>query len=55
MQEMIELCLKRINDLEKRLEKYYQLLKVENELDFILKGTYFLKEEIEQVMSGNYE
>ena len=54
MQELIELCLKRITDLEKLLEKYYRILKVDNELDFILKGTYFMDEELENVMTGNY-
>ena len=54
MQEMIELCLKKINDLEKKLEKYFQLLKVENELDFVLNGTYLRSEELENIMLGNY-
>lgn len=54
MIEMVELCLKKINALEKRLENYYQLLKVENELDFILKGTYFIEDEMNSIMTGNY-
>jgi len=54
MEELIEMALKRISDLEKRLEKYFQLLKVENELDFILKGTYLTNEDIDNILSGNY-
>ena len=54
MEELLELALKRISDLEKKLEKYYHLLKVQNELDFILKGTYVLNTDIEEVLSGNY-
>ena len=54
MQELLELCLKKIDDLEKKLEKYYQLLKVENELDFIFKGTYITEEEFKNVIQGNY-
>lgn len=54
MQELIELCLKRIADLEKKVEIYYQLLKVDNELDFILKGTYITDDELEVLLTGNY-
>lgn len=54
MEEVLELALKRIDDLEKKLEKYYQLLKTENELNFILNGTYLLNEDIEKILQGNY-
>ena len=54
MQELLELALKKIDVLEKRLEKYYSLLKVENELDFILKGTYILQEDYDAVLAGEY-
>ena len=36
MQEDLDLALKRISELERRLEKYYQLLHIDNELDFVL-------------------
>lgn len=52
--ETLENALKRISDLERKIEKYYQILKIENELDFILKGTYVLQEDIDNIMSGNY-
>lgn len=55
LREMVELALKRIDDLEKKLEKYYQLLEVGNELDFILRGSYILAEELPPVLTGNYE
>ncbi len=54
MEEMLELALKKIEDLEKKLEKYYHLLEVKNELDFILKGSYVFKEDIDNVLTGNY-
>lgn len=53
-EEMMTLALKKIEDLNKKLEKYYDLLRVENELDFILKGTYIFNEEIDNIMFGNY-
>ena len=52
--EALELALKRIADLERKIEKYYQLLKTENELDFILKGTYVLQGDIDNIITGNY-
>ncbi len=54
MQELLELALKKIDVLEKRLESYYNLLKVDNELDFILKGTYILQEDYDSVLAGEY-
>lgn len=53
MNELIELALKKIDMLEKKLEKYIEILKIDNEIDFILKGSYVLQEEIENVLSGN--
>ena len=49
-----EMLLKNITEIERKIEKYYQILKIENELDFILKGTYVLQEDIDNIMSGNY-
>ena len=54
MEEMLTLALKRIDELEKKLERYYNLLKVENELDFILKVTYLVEADMQNIMSGNY-
>lgn len=54
MQNEIETLFKRLNNLEKKLEKYYSILFVENELNFILNGTYVLQQDIENVMNGNY-
>lgn len=54
MEELLELAFKRIDVLEKRLEKYYSLLKVDNELDFIIKGTYLMQEDFDNVLAGQY-
>lgn len=51
---MDETILKRLQALEKKVEKYYRILFVENELDFIMKGTYFA-EDLEDVLAGKYE
>lgn len=50
----IEYLFKRITNLEKLVEQYFNYLKTDNELDFILKGGYFLLEDLDDVMSGNY-
>ena len=52
MQEMLEQLLKRIEMLEKRVEKYFSILKIDNELDFILNGTYITNEEVEKIVEG---
>jgi len=52
--DLLELSLKKISELEKKIDTYYQVLKVENELTFILNGSYFLLEELENVINGNY-
>lgn len=54
MEEMLEMVVKRISVLEKKVEKYYQMLKIENELDFILSGNYVLDNQIENILKGNY-
>lgn len=54
MQELLELAFKKIDVLEKKLERYYSLLKIDNELDFILNGTYVLQEDFENVLNGQY-
>ncbi|MBO5954936.1 MAG: hypothetical protein J6Q13_03105 [Clostridia bacterium] len=54
MQELLELALKRIDKLEKKIEMYYSLLKVENELDFVLKGTYLKDKDLDGLLTGNY-
>ena len=54
MQELIDLALKRIDVLERKVEMYYKLLKVDNELDFIIKGTYVLQEDYDKIMAGDY-
>ena len=50
--EMLELAMQKIATLEQKLEKYYLLLNVENELGFILKGTYILDSDIENILKG---
>ena len=53
MEELVELALKKIDMLEKKLEKYVEMLKADNEVDFILKGSYFTQEELSSVIMGN--
>lgn len=52
--EILEMVLKKLNELEKKLEIYYQKLKIENELSFILNGTYIFPNDIEKVINGTY-
>ena len=54
MEELLELAIKRIDKIEKKLEKYFHILEVKNELDFILNGGYVFKEDIDTILSGNY-
>ena len=51
----IRMLLNKISDIEKRFEGYAEMIEAENELSFILKGTYFLQEEIEKILNGEYE
>lgn len=53
-QELLEQLYKKIEELEKKIELYYEMLKTENELSFILKGTYVLSSEIDAVLNGTY-
>lgn len=52
--ELIELALKRLDNLERKLEKYFDILRINNELDFVLKGGYIFDEDISEILSGNY-
>ena len=53
IKEMLDIALKKIKELEKRLEEYFQLLYIENELDFIIRGSYIYNE-IEEILNGTY-
>lgn len=55
MEEEIELLRLKINELEKKLELYYQLLQIKDELDFIMKGKYILPSDINAILDGTYE
>lgn len=54
MEELLEKAIRRLDDLEKKVELYYKLLRVENELDFVLKGTYLMPENLDVVIEGTY-
>lgn len=54
MEELLLKAIKKNEDISNRLERYYQYLKFENELDIIMKGTYITVTEIENILSGNY-
>lgn len=51
---VFEMQLKKISELEKRIESYYKLLKIDNELSFILSGTYMLEDDLSKILEGNY-
>lgn len=53
-EELLLQTVKKVAELEKKLDTYYSLLKIQNELDFIMKGTYILQSEIDNVLIGNY-
>lgn len=55
MDEMLELALKRLDELEKKVERYFKLLEVNNEIDFILKGGYVFKEDVDAIVAGTYD
>ncbi len=52
MDDTLESMLKKISDLEKKLEKYFKILQTTNELDFILKGSYILNSDLENLLNG---
>lgn len=52
--DLLDLALQKINDLEKRLDKYYKLLKLNNELDFVLNGSYILNVDVAYILDGDY-
>lgn len=52
MEELLELALKRIENLEKKVEKYFHILKIDNELDFVLNGTYLSEDDVGKIISG---
>ncbi len=54
MEEILDLALKRIIDLEKKLEMYYKLLFYNNDLDAIMKGTYYLDTSLGEILDGSY-
>ncbi len=54
MQNDYEMLLKKVNDLERRLERYYQLLFIRDELDFILKGKYISENDMNEIFNGTY-
>lgn len=51
---MLDYALKKIDALEKKLEKYYQLLLITDELDLILKGCYIFEDELTKILDGTY-
>lgn len=54
MDELILKAWKKNEDLSNKLERYYQFLKFDNELDAIIKGVYVTESEIENILQGNY-
>lgn len=54
-EQMIEQLNQRVFNLEEKIETYYRLLKIEDELDFVLNGNYYLNDEIGKILIGDYE
>ena len=52
--DIFDKALKQIAELEKKINMYFEILKIENELDFILNGSYVLEEDIDSVIDGTY-
>lgn len=52
--ELLEFTYSKLLELEKKLEHYYSMLRIENEINFILNGTYILECDIENVLKGTY-
>ena len=52
--DLLELSYTKILELEKKLEYYFDMLNVENEISFILNGTYLLESEVEKILNGTY-
>lgn len=50
--ELLEMLYKKVLELDKKVEKYFSILEINNELDFILKGGYLLQEDIDEVILG---
>lgn len=51
---VVEMQLKKLMDLEKKLESYFKMLKVDNELTFIMNGTYLVEDELQNILNGIY-
>ena len=52
--EIILKVMKKNEELSNKLERYYQYLKFDNELDAIIKGVYVTDGEIENILKGIY-
>jgi len=52
--DLLEQLYKKILELEKKIEYYYDLFKVENEISFILNGTYIQQEDVDKILNGTY-
>lgn len=52
--DLLEKTLKKISELEKKINMLYETLKIENELDFILNGGYIFESDIDNVLNGTY-
>lgn len=52
--ELILKVMKKNEELSNKLERYYQFLKFDNELDAIIKGVYVTDGEIENILKGMY-
>lgn len=52
-EELLELTIKKIEELGKKIEKYYHMLNLDCELAFVMKGCY-LTNELDSILAGEY-
>lgn len=51
---LVDITYKRLVELEKRMNIYFDQYKTKNELDFILCGGYILDSELDCILDGSY-
>ena len=49
-----DITYKKVIELEKKMNLYFEQLQTKNELDFILNGGYIFDEELAPILDGTY-
>lgn len=50
-----DITYKRLIELERRVNTYFEQYQTKNELDFVLCGGYFFDEDLACILDGTYE